>query len=82
MNKDVIIDIMICMIIIILLIIYSIYVIVDERKKVKYYNKIINYDTNWDKYQTMLERQKRIIIKKKLELYGLRMLVMIRRIFK
>lgn len=82
MNKDIIIDIIICVTLISLLIIYSIYVIIDERKKIKYYNKIICYNTNWDKYQTMLKEQNKIIINKKIELYRLKILVMIRRIFK
>lgn len=82
MSKDVIIDIIICATLIALLIIYSVYVIIDERKKIKYYNKIIGYNTNWDKYQTMLKEQNKIIIKKKIELYRLKILVMIRRMFK
>lgn len=82
MNKDLIINILICIIIIVLLIVYSIYVLVDERKKIKYYNKIIGYDTAWDKYQTMVDKQRIIIIKKRVHLCILKFLVMIRRMFK
>lgn len=54
--------------IIVILISYSIYTILDESKKVAYYNRTIFTVTDWDKYNKMVKRQKKIIFKKKLQL--------------
>lgn len=64
-----------------LIIIYSIYVLLDEHKKLKYYDKNLYYETDWDKYSTMIVKQKKILFYKKLELLYYKTLVIIKRIF-
>lgn len=64
-----------------LIIIYTVYVIYDEHKKLKYYNKDLYYETDWDKYSTMVEKQKKILLYKKIELVYYKILVIIKRIF-
>lgn len=64
-----------------LLITYSIFVIVDETKKFKkisYYKSNIAYETEWDKYCTMVSKQKLVICRKKMELLFLNILVKLR----
>ena len=62
------------------IIIYLIYVLQDEHKKIKYYNKNLYYETDWDKYSTMVEKQKKILLKKKLTLIYYKILVFLKRI--
>ena len=62
------------------IIIYLIYVLRDEHKKIKYYNKNLYYETDWDKYSTMVEKQKKILLKKKLTLIYYKILVFLKRI--
>ena len=65
-----------------IMIIYSIYIIFDEKKKRKYYKSKIYYDKEWDMYNTMVKKQKRVIFFKRLELVWLTLLVKIKRFFK
>ena len=58
-----------------LLLVYCLYVINDESKRIKYYKKTILYETAWDKYSSMVKEQRKIIIKKKIQLVGLSILV-------
>ena len=51
-----------------LLIIYTVYILIDGYKKEKYYNKNIYYITEWDKYESIIKLQKRIIFRKKIKL--------------
>ena len=51
-----------------LLIIYTVYILIDYYKKEKYYNKNIYYITEWDKYESIIKLQKRIIFRKKIKL--------------
>ena len=51
-----------------LLVIYTIYILIDDYKKEKYYNKNIYYITEWDKYESIIKLQKRIIFRKKIKL--------------
>ena len=39
-----------------------------DYKKEKYYNKNIYYITEWDKYESIIKLQKRIIFRKKIKL--------------
>ena len=64
-----------------LLLCYSIYLIWDETKKVKYYNSNIRYETDWTKYDSMVQKQKKIIMKKKLELYAYMFIYKVKRLF-
>lgn len=80
MDKSAIFNLVLCIIMIILLITYGIYVIIDERKKMKYYKSTLLYETDWDKYCTMVNKQKRIIFYKKFQLFLLTLLVKIKRL--
>lgn len=51
-----------------LLIIYTVYILIDDYKKEKCYNKNIYYITEWDKYESIIKLQKRIIFRKKIKL--------------
>lgn len=51
-----------------LLIIYTVYILIDDYKKEKYYNKNIYYITEWDKYESIIKLQKGIIFRKKIKL--------------
>ena len=66
----------------IILLVYSIFVIIEEREKMKYYKYNILYVTNWDKYNTMVKKQKRVLFKKKIQLTFLTVFVRVRRLFK
>ena len=48
--------------------IYSICIIIQEKQKSKYYKKTILYETNYDKYFTMVRKQKIVVLKKRLQL--------------
>lgn len=80
MNRDIIFTGILCIIMIILLITYSIYVIIDERNKTKYYKHTLLYTTDWDKYCTMVNRQKRILFYKKVQLLWFTILVKFKRL--
>lgn len=80
LNRDIIINAILCIIMIMLLIAYSIYVIIDERKKTKYYRHTLLYETDWDKYCTMVNRQKKILFYKKVQLVWFTILVKIKRL--
>ena len=51
-----------------IMMIYSIYAIIQEKQKSKYYKKTILYETNYDKYFTMVRKQKIVVLKKRLQL--------------
>lgn len=81
MNKEVFNYLLLIAIMAALIIIYSIYVLLDEHKKLKYYDKNLYYETDWDKYSTMIVKQKKILFYKKLELLYYKTLVKLKRIF-
>lgn len=81
MDKDIMFDIVLCALLVVLIVTYCIYVIIDERYKMKYYKSTLTYVTHWDKYSTMVEKQKRVIILKKIELRYYQFLVFIKRLF-
>lgn len=80
MDKDIIKTLILIFLMAITIIIYLIYVLQDEHKKIKYYNKNLYYETDWDKYSTMVEKQKKILLKKKLTLVYYKILVFLKRI--
>ena len=82
MNIEIIIYGSFSIVLIIILIVYLIYVILEEREKLRYYKHNILYVTDWDKYNTMVKRQRRIIIKKKFQLLFLTFLVKLKRVVK
>lgn len=57
-----------------LLNIYTIYILVNEKKQMKIYNKNIHYITEWDKYDSILKLQKKEIkkLKRKLKYYKIK----------
>ena len=67
MNKKEMFEIVLCVVLVVLIIVYSIYVILDEQEKTKY-NK-------------MVQRQRKIITKKKVQLYLLKVLVFMKEVF-
>jgi len=80
MSSGVIFNVVLCVLMIVLIISSLIYVYIDEHKKMKYYKSNLLYVTDWDKYSTMVEKQKRIIFYKKLELFWYQLLVRIKRL--
>lgn len=82
MNGDVIFNIVLISIMVLILIVYSVYVILDEKKKRRYYKSKIYYETGWDMYSTMVQKQRKILLQKRIQLVWLTFLVKIRRCFK
>ncbi len=82
MNGDVIFNIVLISIMVLILIVYSVYVILDEKKKRRYYKSKIYYETDWDMYSTMVQKQRKILLQKRIQLVWLTFLVKIRRCFK
>ena len=82
MNGDVIFNIVLISIRVLILIVYLVYVILDEKKKRKYYKSKIYYETDWDMYSTMVQKQRKILLQKRIQLVWLTFLVKIRRCFK
>jgi len=80
MDKETIKTLILIFLMAITIIIYLIYVLQDEHKKIKYYNKNLYYETDWDKYSTMVEKQKKILLKKRLTLTYYKTLVFLKRI--
>ena len=78
MSKEIMGYIVLIAVMVILLIVYMIYVILDERKKLKYYKSTIYYETDWDKYNDMVVKQKRILFNKKIQLFILQILVFLK----
>lgn len=79
MNKKEMFEIVLCVVLVVLMIVYSIYVILDEQEKTKYYKKTFYYVTDWGKYNKMVQRK--IITKKKVQLYLLKALVFMKEVF-
>lgn len=75
MNTETLLYFIFCIIILIILIVITILVLCDSEYSTKFYNYKIKYDTNLDKYYSMLNKQKRVILKKQLQLLYLRLLV-------
>lgn len=82
MDKDILFNIILITIMVVLLLTYLIYVIYDERKKRKYYKYTILYETDWDMYSSMVQKQRRILLGKKIQLLWLTFLVKIKEIFR
>jgi len=71
-----------CGIMFIILIIFIIHILNSEKQKAKYYKGIIYFDTNFGKHRDMVERQKIILLKKKIQLFFLTFLVGLKEVFK
>jgi len=84
MNNDFLVPfyIVLCGVMVILLIIFIIYILNQEMSRTKYYNKKILFHSKYDKHDTMVKYQKRVLFRKKLYLYFLLLLVGIKEVFK
>ena len=74
-------NIVLCVLLVVLSITYCVYVLFDEKNKMKYYKSTLSYVTDWDKYNIMVRRQKRIILIKKVQLKYYQFLVFIKGMF-
>lgn len=74
MKRSILWGLLLCIVIIIFLIVYSIIVLIKDKRKLKYYNSTLLYDTDYDKYYTLVKKQKRVILKKKIQLFWLTIL--------
>ena len=81
MEKEILEYLILIIVIAILIIANCFYIANDQSKKMKYYKKTISFDTNWEKYNDMVEEQKKIIRKKKFQLLGLSILVFFKEVF-
>ncbi len=83
-NDDVRFYIILLIIQVILSIIYAVYIIIDERKKRQkreFFKYTLHYEIDYFLYINMVKKMKIVIFKKKLELFFLSVLVILRRIF-
>lgn len=71
-----------CGIMFIILFIFIIHILNSEKKKAKYYKGIIYFETDFGKHSEMVERQKILLLKKKIQLYFLTFLVKIKEVIK
>ena len=78
MNMDVLLYATFCIIIIILLIFITIFILCKPEYSTKFYNYKIKYDVNLDKYYSMLKKQKKVILRKQLQLLYLKFLLKLR----
>ena len=74
-------NIVLCVLLVVLSITYCVFVLFDEKSKIKYYESSLSYETDWDKYNIMVKKQKRIITIKKIKLKYYQFLVFIKRLF-
>lgn len=84
MNQDIMFNILLLVIIMVLLLVYSIFVICDERRKlkeIKYYKTTIKFSCDYFKYIDMVKEMKKVIFKKQVQLMFLQLLVFLRGIF-
>lgn len=84
MSKDLIEIIILLVIAIILILVYVIYVVIDERNKWnkrEFFKYKIYYEVDYSLYMDMVKKMKKVLFKKRLELIGLSVLVLLRRLF-
>lgn len=83
-NDDVKFYLVLLVIQIMLSIIYTIYIIIDERRKWKrrgFFKYTLRYEIDYFLYMDMVKKMRIVIFKKKLELFFLSILVAMRRVF-
>ena len=66
----------------IVMIVFLIKVLNNSMMKTKYYKKTIYFDHNYNKHMEMVEKQKIVLLKKKIQLYFLTFLVGLKEVFK
>lgn len=67
-----------CLIMTLILIFWLVYLYDSERKKSNYYKYRISYEEELTKYYAILKKQKIVILKKKIQLFWLRLLVKVK----
>lgn len=75
MNVEVLVYGILSLMLLIVLVTIIVLILNNSEYSTKFYNYKIKYDVNLDKYYSMLKKQKKVIIKKKLELLYLKFLV-------
>ena len=83
-NDDVRFYVILLIIQVILSIIYAVYIIVDERKKWQkreFFKYTLRYEMDYFLYIDMVKKMRIVLFKKKVELFFLSVLVILRRIF-
>lgn len=82
MNQDILEYIILIITLMVLLLAYFGYVMYDEQQKINYYHQKLHYESAWDKYQTMIKMQRKVIFKKKVTLSFLKVLVFFKELVK
>lgn len=83
-NNDIRFYVILLIIQIILSIIYAIYIVIDERKKWqkrKFFKYTLRYEMEYFLYIDMVKKMRIVLFKKRVELFFLSVLVILRRIF-
>ena len=83
-NKDIRFYVILLIIQIILSIIYAIYIVIDERKKWQkreFFKYTLRYEMEYFLYIDMVKKMRIVLFKKRVELFFLSVLVILRRIF-
>ena len=78
MNIETLLYAIFCIFILIILLNIVIRIISDPSYSTKFYNYKIKYDTDLDKYYSMLKKQKKVILKKEIQLLYLKLLVILK----
>ena len=83
-NNDIRFYVILLIIQIILSIIYAIYIVIDERKKLQkreFFKYTLRYEMEYFLYIDMVKKMRIVLFKKRVELFFLSVLVILRRIF-
>ncbi|UKI27119.1 MAG: hypothetical protein L6V91_00025 [Bacilli bacterium] len=84
-NDDVRFYVILLIIQVILSIIYGVYIIIDERKKVakkeNFFKYTLRYEMDYFLYIDMVKKMRIVLFKKKMQLFLLSVLVLLRRMF-
>ena len=83
-NNDIRFYVILLIIQIILSIIYAIYIVIDERKKCQkreFFKYTLRYEMEYFLYIDMVKKMRIVLFKKRVELFFLSVLVILRRIF-
>ena len=84
MSNDLIVNIILVILAILLIVSYMVYVIIDERKKWnmrEFFKYRIYYEVDYFLYIDMVKKMRIVLFKKRVELFFLSVLVILRRIF-
>ena len=79
MNTEIIIYGTFCILILVTLIVLAFFIKEKPEYTTRFYKYKIKYDVNLDKYYSMLKKQKKVILKKKIELLYLKILLKLKK---